>query len=58
MSEVGGRDYPETVAKEDPKTFIQLLTRILPSEIKTETNAHRDQPAKDLSKWFTRSRNG
>ena len=43
FGEVGGKDYLVSVAKEDPKTFIQLLARILPSEIRAETDTHIDQ---------------
>ena len=33
---VGGVDYLETVAREDPKTFCALLSKILPKDIKIE----------------------
>jgi len=29
----GGEDYLLTVAKDDPKTFVSLLGRVLPTEI-------------------------
>lgn len=43
FDEIGGKDYLVKIAREDPKTFIQLLSRILPSEIRAETDAYVDQ---------------
>lgn len=36
FEQVGGQDYLVMVAKDDPKTFIQLLGRVLPAELKAE----------------------
>lgn len=33
---VGGVDYLEIIAREDPKTFCALLSKILPKDIKIE----------------------
>ena len=43
FDEVGGKDYLVAVAREVPETFIQLLARILSSEILAETDAQVDQ---------------
>ena len=33
---VGGAEYLQTVAKDDPKAFMSLLGRVVPTEIKGE----------------------
>lgn len=37
---VGGAKYLKKVAKDDPKAFISLLGRVVPTEIKGEVSMH------------------
>lgn len=40
FEKVGGQDYLVRVAEDDPKTFLALLGKVLPSEVKADiTNA-------------------
>ncbi|MEI6712593.1 MAG: hypothetical protein WCO60_02510 [Verrucomicrobiota bacterium] len=36
FDEAGGVDYLVNLAKTDPKTFVPLLAKIIPTELKTE----------------------
>jgi hypothetical protein len=36
----GGEDYLLAVAQEDPKTFVTLLGRVLPTEVKADVNGN------------------
>ncbi len=36
FDEVGGWEYLKAVAEEDPKTFLVLLSRCVPAEVKAE----------------------
>lgn len=36
FEDVGGREYLARVAREDPKTFCQLIGRVLPAELKLD----------------------
>lgn len=41
FEKVGGQAYLERVAEDDPKTFLALLAKVLPAEIKADVTTHR-----------------
>lgn len=49
FEEVGGQDYLVRVAKDDPKTFLTLLARVLPQELKADVTNRVTVKRIDLS---------
>ena len=41
---VGGADYLVKLANEDPKTFVPLLAKLIPSEVKAEISGNDGDP--------------
>ena len=41
---VGGADYLVKLANEDPKTFVPLLAKLIPAEMKTEVSGAEGGP--------------
>lgn len=51
FEQVGGTDYLVKVAQEDPKTFVTLLGKLLPAEMKADISS--EQGAVVVIKDFT-----